>query len=159
MEQKQEDIKRLISFVEKVAGKTMQAPRDFMFLYEQLKGVHGRNHFRQYAQTNLGIHPHQQQLQPPFARPTITHGWLQQLEESFIKDKADIPTSQFFVNKKLRSYSRRREDTAHLATQPCCLDRIPRLQQVQGFGIPKQQTTGFSDFSTVTSSWNVSHLS
>lgn len=41
MEQKQEDIKRLISFVEKVAGKTMQAPRDFMFLYEQLKEFTG----------------------------------------------------------------------------------------------------------------------
>lgn len=117
MEQKQEDIKRLISFVEKIAGKTMQAPRDFMFLYEQLKEFTGETisvstlkRIWGYTHTNNNFSLHSLDL---LSRMVGYNNW-----ERFIKDKADIPTSQFFVNKKLRSYSLEEGEKILLTWQP-----------------------------------------
>lgn len=36
MKQKQEDIKRLLKHVEKVMGKSLVSPRDFMLIHKQL---------------------------------------------------------------------------------------------------------------------------
>lgn len=159
MEQKQEDIKRLISFVEKVAGKTMQAPRDFMFLYEQLKEFTGETisvstlkRIWGYTHTNNNFSLHSLDL---LSRMVGYNNW-----ESFIKDKADIPTSQFFVNKKLRSYSLEEGEKILLTWQP---NRVVLIESKAAtssrFWNPKTANYRLVTFSTVTSSWNVSHLS
>lgn len=124
MEQKKEDIKRLIQFVEKVAGKTMQAPRDFMFLCEQLKDFTGESisvstlkRIWGYTNAKNQFSLHSLDL---LSRMVGYNSW-----ESFLEDKSDIPTSQFFVNKKLKSYSLEEGEKMKLTWQP---DRVVLIE-------------------------------
>lgn len=117
MEQKKEDIKRLIQFVEKVAGKPMQAPRDFMFLCEQVKDFTGESisvstlkRIWGYTNAKNQFSLHSLDL---LSRMVGYNSW-----ENFLEDKSDIPTSQFFVNKKLKSYSLEEGEKMKLTWQP-----------------------------------------
>ena len=117
MEQKQEDIKRLIDHVEKVMGKSMQAPRDFMMLYEQLKDFTGDSisistlkRIWGYTHTDTSFSLHSLDL---LSRMVGYNNW-----DSFLKDESDIPTSQVFVNKKLKSFSLEPGEKMKLTWQP-----------------------------------------
>ena len=124
MEQKQEDIKRLISFVEKVAGKSIQGSRDFMFLCEQLKEFTGESisvstlkRIWGYTNSKSQFSLHSLDL---LSRMVGFSSW-----DSFLEDKSDIPTSQFFVNKKLKSYSLEDGEKMKLTWQP---DRVVLIE-------------------------------
>lgn len=117
MEQKQEDIKRLIDHVEKVMGKSMQAPRDFMMLYEQLKDFTGDSisistlkRIWGYTHTDTSFSLHSLDL---LSRMVGYNNW-----DSFLKDESDIPTSQVFDNKKLKSFSLEPDEKMKLTWQP-----------------------------------------
>lgn len=124
MEQKKEDIKRLIQFAEKVAGKSMQAPRDFIFLSEQVKDFTGENisvstlkRIWGYTHCDNNFSLHSLDL---LSRMVGYNSW-----DSFLKDKSDIPTSQFFVNQKLKSDSLEAGEKLKLTWQP---DRVVLIE-------------------------------
>lgn len=124
MEQKQEDIKRLLTYVEKIAGKNMQTPRDFMFLYEQLKEFTGETISVSTLKRIWGYTPSKnlfsQHSLDLLSRMVGYSSW-----DCFLKDKSDIPTSQFFVNQKFKSYALETGEKMKLTWQP---DRIVLIE-------------------------------
>lgn len=128
MEQKQEDISRLITFVEKVAGKSMQSPRDFMVLSDQLKEFTGDTisistlkRIWGYTHSKSQFSLHSLDL---LSRMVGYSCW-----DNFLKDKSDIPTSQFFVNQKLSSHSLEIGEKMKITWQP---DRVVLIEYQGG---------------------------
>lgn len=124
MEQKEEDIKRLLKHVEEVVGKSVQAPRDFILLHEQLLEFTGSTisvstlkRLWGYTHSKCQFSLHSLDL---LSQMIGYSNW-----KSFLEEKSEVPSSQFFVNQKLNSHSLEVGEKMKLTWQP---DRVITIE-------------------------------